>query len=92
MPAELEQCPLDGLQQRSRHGPWARTNSIEGRASFHGRGTLAGVLDLFRLMQAIQDQYGDVTLHKIRRTDALEGLAMLDAEGLRALLPPEVAQ
>ena len=80
------------LQQRSRHGPWVHTNSIEGHASFHGRGTLACVLDLFRLMHAIQDQYGDVTLHKIRRTDALEGLAMLDAEGLRALLPPEVAQ
>ena len=45
------------------------TNSIEGRASFHGRGTLAGVLDLFRLLQAIQDQYGDVTLHKIKRTE-----------------------
>ena len=57
------------LQQRSRHGPWVHTNSIEGHASFHGRGTLAGVLDLFRLMHAIQDQYGDATLHKIRRTD-----------------------
>ena len=80
------------LHHHSWHGHWVHTNSIEGHASFHGRGTLAGVLDLFRLMQAIQDQYGDVTLHKIRRTDALEGLAMLDAEGLRALLPPEVAQ
>ena len=80
------------LQQRSRHGPWVHTNSIEGHASFHGRSTLAGVLDLFRLMQAIQDQYGDVMLHKIRRTDALEGLAMLSAEGLRASLPPAVVQ
>ena len=41
---------------------------------------------------SIQDQYGDVTLHKIRRTGALEGWAFLEAEGLRALLPPEVAQ
>ena len=80
------------LQQRSRHGPWVHTNSIEGHASFHGHRTLAGVVDVFRLMEAIQEQYGGVALHKIRRTDALEGLAMLEAEGLRALLPPEVAQ
>ena len=68
------------------------TNSIEGEKSFHGRRTLDSRKQLLRLLGAIQAQYGDVNLHRIRRIDALEGVAMLEPEGLRAMLQPEVVQ
>ena len=80
------------LQQRSRNGPWVHTNSVVGPASFHGRSTFADVLALRGVVQAIQGHHGGVTLHKISRTDGLGVASMLPAQGLQAVLPPEMEQ
>ena len=79
------------LQQISTVGPWVHTNSIntQAHASFHGRRQLPRLLDLLQLMADIQQHYGDVTLHQVRRASPLTGVHFLDVAGMRAMLPAE---
>ena len=84
------------LQQCARHRPWMHTNSIDtccciaSTVCFHKHTRLESKDQLFDLLANIHQQYGGVSLHRIVQPERHAGIHLLEAEGMRAMLPAEV--
>ena len=79
------------LRRGGSRGGWVHLNSQPGRAVHLGRHEVTQA-EIMVLLAHIQDACGGVTLHRVTRVRSEGAALLLSAEGMRAMLPPEIQE